>query len=94
MAKSPNTASDKPKAKRGPQKRVLHIFYKTNTGADGQPMVEIVNVMSDARKVLEYVDSPEYQGQGIKRYKHEIVSTPREDGGEDISGNAAEDQSA
>lgn len=85
---STDAAAAKPKKARGPQKRVMHIFYRTVTGADGQPAVEIANVMSDARKVLEYVDSPEYQQAGLKRFKYELVSTPRADGEEDHSGTA------
>jgi len=66
------------KTSRGPQKRSLHIFYR----ADGNGGVEIVNVMTDARKVLEYVDSPEYKQSGFQRFKFDLVSEPRGSKGE------------
>lgn len=68
-----------PKKPRAPQKRVLHIFYKSAPDANGELAVQIVKVMSDARKVVDYLDSPEFQGQGIKRYKHEIVADAKGD---------------
>lgn len=78
----------KAKANRAPQKRVFHVFYKTST-TDGSPVpdnvkVEIVTMMTDARKVVEFMDSPD--ADGLKRYKHEIVSNPR---GEIVSEGAA-----
>lgn len=78
----------KAKKPAAPQKRLLHIFYKPTTGADGQPAIEIVDVMGDARKVIDFMDKPEYQSQGIKRYKYEMVSTPR--GAGDATDGASE----
>ncbi len=78
-------ADAKKKVQRQPQKRILHIFYKATTDASGQPSLEIVNVFSDARKVVEFFDSP--ASEGTKRYKYEVVSEPR--GGSD-TGEASE----
>lgn len=80
MARAPKTADASAPAKpRAPQKRVLHIFYAPKADGNG---IEIINVMSDARKVIEFMDSAEYlDTPGIKRYKHEVISEPR--GGSD-----------
>lgn len=97
MAPANKTAGTETKAKkaRGPQKRVMHIFYKATTN-DGTPVpsnvvVEIANVMSDARKVLEFVDSEAYRAAGLQRFKYELVSTPRGDGEEDHAGKPVVD---
>ena len=75
------TAPTAPAKPRAPQKRVLHIFYKAGTpGADGTPTLEIVNVLSDARKVVDFMDTDVYTGGGVKRYKYEIISEPRDSG--------------
>lgn len=84
---SKNTANAA-KAPRGPQKRSLHIFYR----ADGQGGVEIVNVMTDARKVLEYVDSADYKTSGLQRFKFDLVSEPR--GSKGGTDEAAVDEAA
>lgn len=90
MAKSPNTNTTEgtEKKSRAPQKRVFHIFYKAET-TDGSPVpdnvkVTIATIMSDARKVVEFMDSP--AAEGLKRYKHEIVSNAK---GETVAEGAA-----
>lgn len=60
-------------------KRVSHVFYKATTN-DGSPVpsnvtVEVVTILTDARKVVEFMDSDE--SAGLKRFKYETVSTPR-----------------
>lgn len=82
--------SDKKTVKRGPQKRVFHIFYRT--GADGN--LEIANVLTDARKVVDFIDTPEYASQGLKRFKYEVTSQTKDDGTEDHSGAAVADDAA
>jgi hypothetical protein len=85
MAKSPTgaaaSAGSKPKAPRGPIKRVFHIFYKA-TDENGNPAsgvkISIDRVMSDARKVVDFMDSPE--AEGLKRFKYEVISVQRADG--------------
>ena len=91
MAPTNKTAgSDKKVVKRGPQKRVFHIFDRA--GADGN--LEIVNVLTDARKVVDFIDTPEYAQQGLKRFKYEVTSQVRDDGSEDHSGAAVADDAA
>ncbi len=90
-----NTATNadgtpKEKKARGPQRRVFHVFYRPVT-IDGSPVpdnvkVDIVTIMSDARKVVDFMDSP--AAAGLKRYKHEIVSNAK---GEAESEGAAKD---
>lgn len=89
MARNTNTTEGATEKKaRAPQKRVFHVFYRATT-TDGSPVpdnvkVEINTIMSDARKVVEFMDSPE--AEGLKRYKHEIVSNNK---GETVSEGAA-----
>jgi hypothetical protein len=77
-AASASEGSTEKKA-RAPQKRVFHIFYKTNISDAGEPTIQIVKIMSDARKVVDFLDSDAFQGQGLKRYKHEVVSDAKGD---------------
>jgi hypothetical protein len=61
-------------------KRVSHVFYKASTN-DGSPVpanvtVEVVTILTDARKVVEFMDSDE--SAGLKRFKYETISTPRD----------------
>jgi hypothetical protein len=93
MARKPLSESGEKKsaAPRGPQKRTFHLFYRA-VDANGTPVdgvnVEIVQVITDARKVIEFMDSPD--SAGLKRKKYEIVSTPRGDGEDDEAASAAE----
>lgn len=90
MAKKPLSESGVKKPARGPQKRTFHFFVRA-VDANGAVIegasLEIGKVITDARKVIEYMDSPE--SNGYKRVKYEIVSTPREDGSEEETGAVA-----
>ena len=81
---STTAPATKRKQQRAPQKRVLHIFYKAGApDASGQPTLEIVKVLGDARKVIEFMDDPKYAEQGLRRYKYEVISEPRNADGTD-----------
>lgn len=67
---------------RGPQKRTFHFFMKV-VDANGTPIpgaqLRVERIISDARKVIEFMDTPEFNSLGLTRVKHEVHSTPRGD---------------
>ena len=79
MATSP-TPMKKKQPNRAPQKRTFHFFLKV-VDADGQPIqgakLQVDRIISDARKVIEFMDTPEYPNLGLTRVKHEVISTKR-----------------
>lgn len=97
MAKAPTMAATgtdgKPKRKpaRGPQTRRFYFFLKVLDAA-GNPIegatIAVDRVMSDARKVLEFADSPE--AAGLKRVKYEYTTKVRSDGTEEAGEGSAE----
>ena len=76
---SPN-AGKKKQQQRGPQKRTFHFFVRV-TDESGQVIpgakLQVDRIMSDARKVVEFLDTPEYANSGLTRIKHEVVSNKR-----------------
>lgn len=89
MATSPQRATSttagnasKKKQSRGPQKRTFHFFMKV-VDANNQPIpgaqLRVERIISDARKVIEFMDTPDYNSLGLTRVKHEVHSTPRGD---------------
>jgi len=52
-AQATRPAGDKPKRVQKPIDKKLYLFYRATTGADGQPDVEIIDVVSDKRKALD-----------------------------------------
>lgn len=69
---------------RGPQKRTFHFFVRVTDEA-GNPIpgakMQVERIISDARKVIEFMDTPEYPNMGLVRVKHEVIGNKR--GGED-----------
>jgi hypothetical protein len=68
---------------RAAQKRTFHFFVRV-TDEDGNTIpnakLKVERIMTDARKVVEFLDTPEYATSGLIRIKHEVVANPR--GGE------------
>ena len=81
MAQAPSgTTKAKRPQQRAPQKRTFHFFVKV-VDASGAPIqgakLQVERIISDARKVIEFMDTPEYPNLGLTRVKHEIISTKR-----------------
>jgi hypothetical protein len=67
---------------RAPQKRTFHFFVRVTDEAGNVipgAKLKVDRIMSDARKVVEFLDTPEYANSGLTRVKHEIISTRRGD---------------
>lgn len=80
MATTPRPAGAKKQQNRAPQKRTFHFFLKM-TDAAGNPVqggkLKVERIITDARKVIEFMDTPEYADMGLTRVKHEIIATKR-----------------
>ncbi len=76
-------------AQRAAQKRTFHFFVRV-TDEDGHPIpgakLQVDRIMSDARKVVEFLDTPEYAQSGLTRIKHEVVANKR---GEETDGSTS-----
>jgi len=74
------SGSTKKAVQRAPQKRTFHFFVSV-TDADGNPIqgakLKVDRIISDARKVIEFMDTPEYASLGLTRIKHEVVANKR-----------------
>lgn len=74
--------ADKKQVNRAPQKRTFHFFVRV---IDEQGNVipgarlQVDRIMSDARKVVEFLDTPEYASSGLTRVKHEVIANKRGD---------------
>lgn len=87
MAVSPSTrstsagAAKKPQ-QRGPQRKLFHFFVRI-VDASGNPIqgaqLQVERIISDARKVIEFMDEPGYADKGLTRIKHEVIATTRGD---------------
>ena len=80
------SSSGKKPVSRAAQKRTFHFFMRiTDEAGNTIPgaKLKIERIISDARKVIEFMDTPEYASMGLTRVKHEIVSNKR---GEDTDG--------
>jgi hypothetical protein len=79
MATAP-TPLKKKQVNRAPQKRTFHFFLRV-LDADGHPIqgarLEVARIISDARKVIEFMDTPDYADLGLTRVKHEVISNRR-----------------
>jgi hypothetical protein len=92
MATSPartssiGSAAKKAVAQRAQQKRTFHFFVRV-TDEQGNIIpgakLQVDRIMSDARKVVEFLDTPEYATSGLTRIKHEVVANKR---GEETDG--------
>ena len=84
---STSTASKKKNAQRAPQKRTFHFFVKI-VDASGNVIpgaqLHVDRIMSDARKVVEFLDTPDYADLGLTRIKYEMTSNPRDDNDNDL----------
>jgi len=82
-ARSISSAAKK-QPNRAQQKRTFHFFIRV-TDANGNTMpgaqLHVERIISDARKVIEFMDTPDYADKGLTRIKHEVVANKR--GGED-----------
>jgi hypothetical protein len=79
MATSP-TPLKKKQVNRAPQKRTFHFFLRVvDSNGDTIPgaKLEVDRIISDARKVIEFMDTPDYADKGLTRVKHEVISTKR-----------------
>jgi hypothetical protein len=77
-------SSGKKQKDRPPQKRTFHFFLRV-TDEQGNVIpnakLQVDRIITDARKVIEFMDTPDYAEQGLTRVKHEVISNKR--GGED-----------
>jgi hypothetical protein len=87
MATSPArsiTSAAKKQPNRAQQKRTFHFFVRVTDEAGNVipgAKLEVARIISDARKVIEFMDTPDYSDKGLTRIKHEVVANKR--GGED-----------
>jgi len=73
-------------ANRAPQKRTFHFFVRvTDEAGNVLPgaKLQVDRIMSDARKVVEFLDTPQYADSGLTRIKHEVIANKR---GEETDG--------
>jgi hypothetical protein len=79
-ARSIGSSSAKKTINRSPQKRTFHFFVRV-TDEQGNVIpgakLQVDRIMSDARKVVEFLDTPEYANSGLTRIKHEVVANKR-----------------
>jgi len=84
MATSPSAprsiSTAKKPVQRAPQKRTFHFFVKV-TDESGNVIpgakLQVERIISDARKVIEFMDTPDYADKGLTRIKHEIIANKR-----------------
>ena len=74
---STSTANAKKKnAPRQAQKRTFHFFVKVldaNGAVIPGAQLHVEKIMSDARKVVEFLDTPDYANLGLTRIKYEMT---------------------
>jgi hypothetical protein len=76
-------AKKSPTTTRAAQKRTFHFFIRvTDEQGDTIPGAKLTveRIMTDARKVVEFLDTPEYATSGLTRIKYEVVATARGNG--------------
>jgi hypothetical protein len=81
-----SSAKAKTAANRAPQKRTFHFFVQVTDEAGNVipgAKLKVDRIMSDARKVVEFLDTPEYANSGLTRIKHEVIANKR---GEETDG--------
>jgi hypothetical protein len=77
---SSSSSTTKKPAQRAAQKRTFHFFVRVTDEAGNVipgAKLKVDRIMSDARKVVEFLDSPEYLNSGLTRVKHEVISNKR-----------------
>lgn len=76
------SASGKKPKPRAQQKRTFHFFVKVTDEAGNVipgAKLHVDRIISDARKVIEFMDTPDYTSLGLTRIKHEVVANKRGD---------------
>jgi hypothetical protein len=82
MATSPSPPRSISPAKkpvqRAAQKRTFHFFVRvTDEAGNVIPNLQVDRVITDARKVIEFMDTSDYASKGLTRVKHEIIANKR-----------------
>jgi hypothetical protein len=80
MATSPTPMKKNKQVNRAPQKRTFHFFIRVVDEAGNVipgAKLKVERIITDARKVIEFMDTPNYAELGLTRVKHEIISTKR-----------------
>ena len=80
MATAPSGTTKKKVVARAPQKRTFHFFLKVTDGNGSDipgAKLKVERIITDARKVIEFMDTPNYAELGLTRVKHEVISTKR-----------------
>jgi len=75
-----SSSTKKTAANRAPQKRTFHFFVQVTDEAGNTipgAKLKVDRIMSDARKVVEFLDTPEYANSGLTRIKHEVIANKR-----------------
>jgi hypothetical protein len=75
MAKTPATVKNA--AVRGPQKKVFSFILDKQALLDNNFKAAVVGVFTDARKLVEFMDSDAYDTSRHFRVKYETISNPR-----------------
>jgi FKBP-type peptidyl-prolyl cis-trans isomerase (trigger factor) len=75
MAKTP--ATSKNTVSRGPQKKVFSFILDKQALLDNNFKSAVVGVYTDARKLVEFMDSDAYDTSRHFRVKYEAISNPR-----------------
>jgi hypothetical protein len=76
MAKTPATSKNATAA-RGPQKKVFSFILDKQALLDNNFKSAVVGVYTDARKLVEFMDSDAYDNSRHFRVKYEAISNPR-----------------
>lgn len=82
----------KAKQQRGPQKRTFHFFIKVVDGAGNVipgASLKVERIITDARKVIEFMDTPDFASLGLTRIKYETTAEPRDSGDDTSNGGTS-----
>jgi hypothetical protein len=74
---------------RAAQKRTFHFFVRVTDEAGNvipNAKLQVDRVITDARKVIEFMDTSDYAAKGLTRVKHEIIANKR---GEESDGSSS-----
>ena len=80
MRSASSSSTAKKQVNRAPQKRTFHFFVRVTDEAGNVipgAKLQVDRIMSDARKVVEFLDTPEYATSGLTRIKHEVIANKR-----------------
>ena len=87
--RSASPSGSKKPVQRAQQKRTFHFFVKiTDDAGNVIPGAKLTvdRIITDARKVIEFMDTSDYANKGLTRVKHEIIASKRgeEDGASSV----------